>query len=156
MTNCHCVVPFSVEDSTGPKTFYEKERKARKNYRCNECKGTITKGSHYIYTRGLWTEKYKTYRTCMGCYNLSKKLFCNRPAYGWLNDDLQESYGISLHGAHFEEDTEITSCPPNTKKCPWNNSCIDCWYTHMECTGHNVIDHKTLLGEILFLTEEIW
>jgi hypothetical protein len=51
-----------------PATVYNAvTRKAAKDHKCDECRGTIRKGENYEYVTGLWDGQWSTFRTCPDC-----------------------------------------------------------------------------------------
>lgn len=73
-----------MSDFDGPDVCQSSVRKARKSYRCEECRKTISKGDKYEYFRGLWVGDWQTYRTCLDCVE----------ARNWLiaNDELSDGH----------------------------------------------------------------
>ena len=57
---CYC-------DYNPPAVYGSETRRARKDYRCSECRRTIAKGeSHEVHT-GLWDGHWDTFRWCAHC-----------------------------------------------------------------------------------------
>lgn len=50
-----------------PDVFREKVQRARKQYRCCECKSVINRGDKYRYTFGVWDSVTHVYRQCEPC-----------------------------------------------------------------------------------------
>ena len=73
MSGC-CAIDFDGGDIAV--RYQVAMRRARKEYSCAECKGTINPGEKYEYVRGLWSGKYDTYRTCTGCLEI-RDHFCD-------------------------------------------------------------------------------
>lgn len=81
-----------------PKAFREYQRKARKDHKCCECRRLILKGSHYIYSSGIWDGGPDSYKTCIRCDRLRKRAIKRYepdfpdegPAFGLLLDWIRE------------------------------------------------------------------
>jgi len=92
MTSCSCAVYLDVDcDST---LAVETIRKARKSYRCYECKGVISVGERYEETTQKYDGDFSRYRTCLDCVSVRDSLFCGSWYWGQLWEHL---------GDHFSE-----------------------------------------------------
>lgn len=69
-------------DLDRPVVWEEAKRKARKQHVCCECDKVINSGEEYIWMKGLWDSRWKTYKMCLGCENLAQYM------------DIQGCYGI--------------------------------------------------------------
>lgn len=57
-------------DLEQPSVFEETRRKARKEHRCNSCRGAIQAGEEYIATFGIWDGTPGRYKRCLDCDGL--------------------------------------------------------------------------------------
>jgi len=74
-------------DADGCSEFYsEATRKARKPYRCCECRRDIAIGDLYVSASGKWEGDFFTERTCVECDEIRSALCC-----GWVFGQLWES-----------------------------------------------------------------
>ncbi len=77
-------------------------RKARKEHRCCECRGTIFKGETYHIFAGAWSGDFAEYKTCMDCEELRKELIVkpHDPDYsipfGYLYEWVFEMKGYNI------------------------------------------------------------
>ena len=81
-----------------PKVYNQWNRKARKEHKCCECKGTIKRGEEYIYASGIW-DKPADYKFCLCCMDLRMEIMENidpedTPPFGGLHDDVFQSDNI--------------------------------------------------------------
>ena len=79
-----------------PAEFYSATiRRARKQYKCEECCGIILPGDQYEYVVGRWDGYLDQYKTCSRCVDLRTWVKNNIPcvcwAHGNLHEDLRES-----------------------------------------------------------------
>lgn len=65
-------------------------RKARKQYKCDECRGLICPGDKYETARALWEGEFSSYRTCQHCVDLRTWVSNNIPCFCWAYTNLQE------------------------------------------------------------------
>jgi hypothetical protein len=79
---CSCDV--GVDFDEGPEFYTEKIIKARKQHKCNECRGMINKGEKYERVTGKWDGNVSTYKTCLDCLSIRKQFFSN----GWSFSDM--------------------------------------------------------------------
>lgn len=56
-------------DAESPSAYSYTFRKARKDHRCHECRGTIKKGEKYHYHSGIWDGPC-SYKICVDCESL--------------------------------------------------------------------------------------
>lgn len=61
---CYC-------DFDMPTVYAKSVRKARKQYRCNECGAAIQVGHAYQYVFGVWDGNADFHRTCIVCVDLA-------------------------------------------------------------------------------------
>lgn len=54
-------------------------RKAAKDHRCYECGGVIKKGEHYHSHHGVWDGQGATYKVCLDCDELRKRIDAGVP-----------------------------------------------------------------------------
>lgn len=50
-----------------PDVFHQKNVKAKKFHRCDECRGWIEPGESYLNSFGIWDGSARTYKTCSDC-----------------------------------------------------------------------------------------
>ena len=79
-----------------PAEFYSSEiRKAKKQYRCEECSGFIIPGEQSEYVAAKWDGQFSQFRTCMRCVDLRTWVKNNIPCVCWAHGnmipDLEES-----------------------------------------------------------------
>lgn len=80
--SCDC----SIEAADLPKLCKTKWVEARKNHQCGECREGIPPGKTYERVKGLWDDRWYTFKTCLGCVRI-REHFC---AHGWVYGDLAE------------------------------------------------------------------
>jgi hypothetical protein len=87
-----------------PEFYREKVQIARKQYRCCECHKPINAGNKYTYIAGKWEREFNSYRQCLSCNQLSKKVvsigayFC----FGELIDTIRDCAAL----ISFDEDSK--------------------------------------------------
>lgn len=71
--------------------------KARKDHKCCECRGTISKGEVYHVFSGIWDGRAGTYKTCADCESHRNDIVDKRwlhaedyPCFGHLYEDVFE------------------------------------------------------------------
>jgi hypothetical protein len=79
-----------------PAVYNETFPKARKQHKCCECHRDIQPGEKYQRSEGLWEGEWMTFKTCMLCYDLRKKIafslpYDEAPAFGELREWAQEA-----------------------------------------------------------------
>jgi len=79
MCECH--------DYDPPEFFRERSCKARKPHKCCECLRTIENGETYQNTSGKWDGRLETFKICLGCIDLAKRLGVTCWCFGQLMDD---------------------------------------------------------------------
>lgn len=70
-----CDVCLSGFDGTA-EFFYERRRKARKQHRCDECKGTIGIGEEYLQLGGKCEGDFWHENVCTACFEISNVFSC--------------------------------------------------------------------------------
>lgn len=80
------------DDSTWGEFRATSMPKARKPYKCCECRETIPKGQLYERTVGKWDGDFSVYKTCLACADVRMTLCCDGWTYGQLWEDAQESF----------------------------------------------------------------
>ena len=90
MTDCPCI-DARPEDDELPKRHVREMRTARKRWKCVECGAVIEPSERYEHVRGLWDQRYETYRTCEGCVEVRDAVLCGGHAYGELWDTLSNA-----------------------------------------------------------------
>lgn len=89
---CECIC--ACYDYDYPSNYKERNVKARKEHTCCECGETIKVGEVYQCATGIWSDEWRTYRTCMTCTHIRKDMCCNQFIFGTLRDDIVEFYGV--------------------------------------------------------------
>jgi hypothetical protein len=85
-----------------PPEFYEARiQKARKQYKCEECTGTIEPGEPYEYVAGRWDGYFDTFKTCQRCVDLRTWVKNNIPCTCWAHGNLREDLRESVEHAAF-------------------------------------------------------
>jgi hypothetical protein len=90
--------------------YSETIRKARKDHRCYECRGLISKGENYIYASGIGIDGPEDFKTCLECKLLFKQVdgmyshADERPGFGELQEYIDMGSDLDL-------------------KLLWNNNC---------------------------------
>lgn len=69
-----------------------KQPKARKKYKCIECRCLIQPGDTYERDVTLLDNDFDTYRTCLVCVRIRNKLFKCDWCYGRLWEDIHNVY----------------------------------------------------------------
>ena len=54
-------------DLEPPTVFRETKRKARKDHKCNDCRGRIVAGETYTETFGVWDGDARRFKRCADC-----------------------------------------------------------------------------------------
>lgn len=57
-------------DLDQPSVFNETRRKARKQHKCDSCRGAILAGEAYISTFGVWDGEAARFKRCLDCDGL--------------------------------------------------------------------------------------
>lgn len=82
---CYC-------DSVPPELYCAKERIARKEHVCSECKRKIQPGMRYRNISGLWEGQFDVFKMCSGCSSVWDALaelgYCLE--HGGLSEHYQE------------------------------------------------------------------
>lgn len=76
---------FDVEQ---PDVFHAKNRTARKEHKCGECRAMIGRGEKYEHAWGVWCGKPGKHKTCMACVAMREAVERHEYAMGC---DLEES-----------------------------------------------------------------
>lgn len=58
-----------------PDVYDHYERKARKQHRCCECRGTINAGERYHDHRGIWNGEPGQFKICVDCEELRNEVY---------------------------------------------------------------------------------
>lgn len=78
-------------DYDGGNSFESEEvRRARKQYKCVECRETIAIGDKYHYEVGLNDGHFFTNRTCEPCYEIRSAFCCGAWIFGDLWQEIDE------------------------------------------------------------------
>lgn len=74
--------------------FYRSEvRRARKEYRCDECGDPIEPGDLHEHAVGKWDGEIMSFRTCARCCNVRRDYF-DSVAHGCMVDDWEAEHGF--------------------------------------------------------------
>ena len=92
---CSCTVETDCDE--GPSFFSSRERKARKEHKCNECRRIISPGETYEYIAGVWDGSFDTYKTCSDCLSVRDEFFKSGYILSDIWMDLRE-YIFDCHG----------------------------------------------------------
>lgn len=77
-------------DVDPPAVCRVERRRARRDYRCCECRRTIARGQRHEYVWGVWDGEPDSYRTCLGCAAARDHI---ADADGYIYGQLRESIG---------------------------------------------------------------
>lgn len=92
-----------------PAEFYSSEmRRARKQYRCEECPGHILPGEMHEYVSGKWDGYFSAFRTCQRCVDLRQWVKNNVPCLCWMHGNSDESLKEAVDGAYRRARDEVT------------------------------------------------
>lgn len=89
---CTCDVDHS--DYDGPAFLTERRYRARKQYRCCECRRDIKPKDQYWRATGCWDGRFSSYKTCGGCMTLRKAYTPRVFIYGGLREALWDCLGL--------------------------------------------------------------
>lgn len=97
--DCSCDYdPPSVYSATTPR--------AKKTYRCDECRGSISPGERYERVFGVWDGRADTYRTCERCFDLRTWVKNNVPClcimHGNQDEENENAVDSARHRAPLE------------------------------------------------------
>ena len=111
--DCSCNINPGVDDD-GPAFETQKECRARKSHRCDECRREIECGELYERYTGMWDGKISTYKTCTDCLSVRTKMFTEGFFFQriWcdVTEHIQETNTIS-------EDCLASLTPRAREKC---------------------------------------
>ena len=57
-----------------PDVYGVKYRHARKEHKCCECNGLISKGEWYFYHHGVWDSQGRSFKVCSDCEQLRQEI----------------------------------------------------------------------------------
>ena len=101
-----------------------KDRKARKQYRCDYCGEIIEKGDVYSCYKGKYDGELYTWRSHLGCQRVADAI--------WDYADPDEGMDADLFMDTCHEVCQRFICPD----CPkWNKECEDCEDDEPYCIG---------------------
>lgn len=89
--DCADVCIYNGAEGDEPDFITTANVKARKPYRCCECRETIPAKTIYQRTAGKWDGHMDTYRTCLACAEVRGAMCCEGWTYGSLWEDAEES-----------------------------------------------------------------
>jgi len=78
-----------VCDYDPPEFFHQEERKARKAYKCEECRCDILPGEKYVYSAGKWEGTMDQFRWCLNCKRAQQEFVHNSECGCWAFGNLQ-------------------------------------------------------------------
>jgi len=93
-----CMIDVDHDESYS--TISDKIVKARKQYRCGECRADILPGEQHECYKGAFDGKIHTHRTCLTCVGIRKKIMC-----GWTFDFVYDD----IHDA-IDENPKLADC----------------------------------------------
>lgn len=84
--------PLEGSDGDGPQFSNTTTPRARKEYRCAECREVIAIGSKHEKVAGSWDGSFCTYRTCLSCAEIRNHFACNGYIIGQVWSDIEENF----------------------------------------------------------------
>lgn len=87
------------------------QRKARKSYCCDECRGVIAAGDVYEITSGKWDGYLLTYRMCYRCIDLRNWMTANVPCFCFCFSRLHQNCIDTAYAAAKEAPEEASHLP---------------------------------------------
>jgi len=90
--NCDCSV--DSYDFETPDFFREETPKARKPYKCCECREEIKPGQKYHKAVGVWGGEFQTWRTCAPCHAIREEYCPHGYIFGGLAETIIECLGF--------------------------------------------------------------
>jgi hypothetical protein len=91
-----------------PPEFYNCEtRRARKRYRCEECRYEIQPGEVHEYVSGKWEGYLNSFRTCQRCVDLRVWVQRNVPCLCWQHGRADESLKDAVDDAYRRAPDEV-------------------------------------------------
>lgn len=91
--DCYC-------DFDPPSVFRSAKHKARKTYRCYECRHPIVPGDLYEYSWGIWDGEPSEHHICSDCLELREFVKVNIPCFCWTYGGLKDSIREAIEYAY--------------------------------------------------------
>lgn len=88
-----------MSDHSFPEWYKERMPRAAKPHKCCECGGTIEPGEVYLVAAGFWNGELESFKTCVDCEAIRKKItdslgpnhdLGDRPGFGEVYDHCVE------------------------------------------------------------------
>ena len=97
-------------DGDPPVLYNRSTPRARKQYRCYECAGSIHPGDRYERVDGMWDRSYgfDTFVTCRSCHDLRQWVQNNVPCLCWSHGNMIEDCQNAVMDAIWRAPTETT------------------------------------------------
>jgi hypothetical protein len=90
-----CQVCIGSDEWESPEFYNWEFPKARKEYKCGECRRTITKGQQYERYTAKFDGEMQSEKTCMDCSHIRKAFTCEgsaSPPFGDLWHEIQGNF----------------------------------------------------------------
>lgn len=100
--SCDC----SRDDGEYPVFFREETPRAKKAYKCYECREKIEPGQKYHKAVGVWDGVFSTYRTCWPCYSIRMDFCPHGYVFGGLMETISECFGFDYRKVPNDDDKE--------------------------------------------------
>ncbi len=101
-----CICIDDIDDRY--ECFTAIDRRARKQYRCGECRALIEVGDLYECATGLLYRRWDTHRTCLTCARIGESLFSCGRVFGAMWEYIHET--ICAEG-----ESDECVCPPRSE-----------------------------------------
>jgi len=113
MGACSCIV---VDDYDLPDFYVSETRRARKEYKCGECRRQIQSGETYEHVRGKWDGAITVYRTCVDCLSVRNSFFCDGFVHGNIWEVLEEHLDELVRFGNGVADSCIAPLTPRARE----------------------------------------
>lgn len=85
MSSCDVCIGDGNDSDYDVQFYNEKEHRARKPYKCYECREAIAVGSWYVRITGKWDGDLLTFHFCVTCHEIQQVFSCgNGTEFGTL------------------------------------------------------------------------
>jgi len=98
--SCYC-------DYEPAQFYWARTPKARKQYRCYDCGGTIDPGERYERVTGKWDYGIDVFVTCARCVNLRVWVRNNVPCFCYMHGGLDETAREAIDDAYDRAPEEV-------------------------------------------------
>lgn len=89
MSACDVCIGDSNDSDYDVQFYNEKEHRARKPYKCCECRMPIPAGSWYVRISGKWDNSISVFHSCVTCHDVRQVFSCgNGTAFGELWEEM--------------------------------------------------------------------